>query len=339
MRRRGGDVFARRSRNIGRMIALGVAIFIALCAIFTVIDDGRVIVRTQKVLVPDLPKALEGFTVLHISDLSGIRFGPNQKVIQGALKSKKYNAVCLTGDMVGKRGDAHPLMELLAALDTTKPVFFIAGDSDPAPVGSQASGYYTVLADWVSSAQTRGATFLDAPASMTVGGATVWFSDASQLSLDLDTAETAYANSNTREGTYYADAIMRTKIARQQMSDTNLHITLSHNPVGSDMVLNMLNMADSDGNAFLRTVDLILSGGTVGGQWRLPLIGPVFAGTWFPGSSMPQGYYRSGSLLQYTSAGLGTSGICPLPAFRLFNTPEITLITFTSQLGDDVEFI
>ena len=71
---------------------------------------------------------------------------------------------------------------------STQPVYFIAGDSDPVAVGGQPEGYHTVLADWIAGAQTRGAVYLDAPASLQVGEATVWFSDAAQIDLDLDSA-------------------------------------------------------------------------------------------------------------------------------------------------------
>lgn len=326
----------RKNRHIGRNIVL---IFLALilgCGVYTAVDNGRVTVKKQRVLVAGLPSALEGFTVLHISDLNGHRFGPNQRQLASVLKDKKYSAVIITGDMVGKGGDPYPFYELLSALDTSKPVFFIAGDSDPAPVGGHASGYYTVLADWVTGAQSRGAIFLDAPASMTVGAHRVWFSDAEQLTLDLDTAERAYESSSASESAFYLDSIIRTKEARAQMRDTDLHIALSHAPVGQETVLSIQHAANESENTFLRTVDLIASGGTVGGQWKLPFVGPVWSDGWFPKGKIA-GYYEvgGGRLLQYTSGGLGTSGKNPMPDFRLFNTPEVTLLTFTAEMDDD----
>jgi len=334
-RRQVGVFTAKRRAHPFRWLLWIVLGIVGFCSIHTAVDNGRIVVKTQKVWVANLPKALEGFTVLHISDLNAKRFGPNQKQLAGMLKGKKYNAVCLTGDMVGKKGDTAPFYELLSALDTARPVFFIAGDSDPAPVGERPQGYYTVLADWVAGANTRGATFLGAPASVTVGGSTVWFTDATQLALDLDTAAAAYSASGTPVNAYWAEVIQKTKEARARMQDADLHITLSHLPLMPDLVLRMQSMGGAS-DSFLRTVDLILAGGTAGGQWRVPLIGPVWANGWFPEDRFTQGFRQAGGLPEYISGGLHVSSQSPLPGFRLFNTPEMTLITFTSFMDDGV---
>lgn len=336
MRRRRGNVFSSSRMGFVQWFMVAVGILLVGCGIYTVFDNGRIVMKTQKVLVASLPDSLEGFTILHISDLNGKRFGPRQKLLLDILKKKKYDAVCLTGDMVGTGGDMYPFHELLAALDMTKPVFFIAGDSDPAPVTHQGTDGRTVLADWVTGAAARGAVFLDAPTSVKVGNASIWFSDASQLFLDLDTAESAYASSGRAGAEYYTNLIQRTKNAREQMRDAAVHITLSHNPLKRESVSSLQNSSSTEVGAFFRTVDLILSGGMVGGQWRIPLIGPVFGNGFLPDDSTVLGYHYMGNTLQYISGGLGASGTTPLPPFRLFNTPEITLITLTSMMDESV---
>lgn len=312
------------------LLLLGVVL---LAAVYAAFDNGRVVVRTQRAVVHDLPSSLEGFTVLHISDLSGKQFGPQQKQVLNSLKGKKYNAVCITGDMIGSNGDVYPFYELLSALDVGKPVYFISGDSDPIAVGAQASSY-NVLAEWVLGAQARGATYLGAPASLTVGNDTVWFSDASQLTMDLSGAIAAYTTSDTALGSFYAEMLEQTRQARLRMGDAGLHIALSHNPISGEISERMQSIASADGQEFLRTVDLFLAGGTVGGQWRIPFVGPVWSNGWFPDDTQVLGYQRAGILpqSQYITAGLGINPNNPLPGFRLFNTPSVTLITFTSEM-------
>lgn len=334
----GRDVFRRRRRHPWRWVLLSLLLVVALLGVYIAFDNGRVTVRTQKVFVSDLPKALEGFTVLHVSDLNAHRFGPSQKQISSVLKDRRYHAICVTGDMVGPSGDAHPFLELLAAVDPTRPVYMIAGDADPAPLGGTTSTRYSVLADWIVSAQqARGAVYLGAPAQLQVGDASVWFTDASQLSLDLDTASAAYETTNTAIGLYNAEVISQTRAARAQMSTEDLHITLSHKPVGTEAVQRMQAVSDENGDSFARTVDLILAGGTAGGQWRLPFIGPLWADGWFPPDEQTEGFHYAGSisLLQYISGGLGTNATCPLPPIRVFNTPQMTLISFTGQMSPD----
>lgn len=331
------DVFGKKRRaHPLRWVALLLAGLLVAVGVWTAIDNGRVVVLTQRVLVTDLPKQLEGYTILLISDLNGKRFGPKQAQIAKALKNRAYNAVCLVGDMVGERGDPLPFYELLEALDTSRPAFYIAGDSDPAPIGGQEEGYYSVLADWINGAATRGAVYLSAPARVSVGNASVWFSDAAQLGLDLEGAEAAFSGSTAATATYQLKAVKDTIAARAQMRRSDLHILLSHRPLSGEWFETMAAYGGEAGDEFLRTADLIVAGGYVGGQWRLPFAGALYADGWLPEESAVRGYQYAENLLQYITGGLDVSASTPLPGFRLFNTPEVTLITFTAQIGDDV---
>lgn len=331
------DVYApRKRRHVGKVVMLILFLAIVFAGIYTVIDNGRVVIKTQRVFVANLDPALEGFTVLHISDLNGQRFGPSQKQLAATLKNKRYSAVCFTGDMVGSKGDPAPFYEVLTSLDVNKPVFFISGDSDPQAVGGRSATAVTVLSDWVVGAQqTRGAIFLGAPASVKVGNATVWFSDASHLSLDLDASLVSYESSSTPVSEYYAEVIRQTIAARNQMRETDLHIALTHKPMTQEQVMRTQNLTSDGEQPFIRSVNLFLAGGTTGGGWRLPGIGPVWSDGWFPSDENVLGFHYVGNHLQYISGGLGTDSNSPLPKIRLFNSPEVTLITFTSDIDSD----
>lgn len=333
MARRQAYVFSKRRIGWGYFVLLFMLVCLSGCGVYVVMDNGGAVILTQRVLVSDLPKELEGFTILHISDLNGKRFGPKQKQLESILRNKKYNAVCLTGNMVGASGDAYPLYELLNALDTTKPVFFIAGDSDS--VVSRATGV-SAADDWIMGLEARGARYLEMPTYMTVGKAKVWFSDAAQLSLDLNIAKAAYEASSTSESARQLSIIENTIALRKEMREEDLHVVLSPIPMKEETMQNMQNVNDKDMNAFVRSVDLIIAGGTAGGQWKLPFVGPVWMDGWFPSAQTVQGYHYVSSFLQYTSGGLHVRSKSPLPAFRLFNTPEMTLITFTSFMDEDV---
>lgn len=330
------DVYApRKRRHVGKVILLILFLAIVLAGIYTVIDNGRVVVKTQRVFVANLDPALEGFTLLHISDLNGQRFGPSQKQLAAALKNRRYSAVCITGDMVGSKGDPAPFYELLTSLDA-RPIFFISGDSDPQAVGGRSATAVTVLADWVVGAQqTRSATFLGAPASVKVGNAAVWFSDASQLSLDLEATLASYESSSTPVSEYFAEVIRQTIAARYQMRETDLHIALTHKPITQEQVMRMQSLPSNTDQPFIRAVNLFLAGGSTGGGWRVPGVGAVWADGWFPSDEYVLGFQYAGSHLQYISGGLGMDSNSPLPKFRLFNSPEVTLITFTSDIDSD----
>ena len=155
-------------------------------------------VDEQNVTLVGLPQSLEGYRILHLSDLAGRRFGDEQATILREINTLDYDAVFITGDMVGSSGDPEPFYELLEGLPSSKPVYFIAGDSDPEPVLDSARDITgtveeMVLADWVLGAIERGATYVDAPVELTVGDSSIWISPADLLNLEaselVDTCE------------------------------------------------------------------------------------------------------------------------------------------------------
>jgi len=70
-----------------------------------------------------------------------------------------------------------------------------------------------------------------------------------------------------------------------------------------------------------KSIALMLSGHTHGGQIRLPLVGPL----WLPllGKKYIEGWFRVGDTQLYVNRGLGTMGL----PFRLDCPPEVTVIT------------
>ena len=304
---------------------------IAGLGIYIAIDNGGADVIHQRVLVGSLPEELEEFSVLLVSDLNGKRFGPRQKYLQPTLQGLKYNAVCITGNILDASGSAYPLYELLDALPVHKPIYY-----SPNYAEIPVFGMDIFSLDWVAGLQARGVTFLETPEYMTVGKSKVWFSDASQVFLDLETAKSAYEASSSAQSRYQQQLLTQTISLRKEMGENDLHIVLSPAPMHRNSVVNPQNVTDPDRSRFLNSIHLILSGGTAGGQWQLPLIGPVWSDVWFPKKEEVQGYHYVGNYLQYISSGLGVRSDTPLPHFRMFNTPEITLVTFTSRMDNDV---
>ena len=78
-------------------------------------------VDEQNVTLVGLPQSLEGYRILHLSDLAGRRFGDEQATILREINTLDYDAVFITGDMVGSSGDPEPFYELLEGLYTSLP--------------------------------------------------------------------------------------------------------------------------------------------------------------------------------------------------------------------------
>lgn len=128
-----------KSSHLGcTFTALALILAVAMAAVlFNMAANKRVELKEEKVSVMALDKAFEGFTVLHISDMHASPLGDDLDLWRTLLYSKSFQAVVLTGDMVGTGGDFEPLLSLihtLQQLSPNAPIYFVAGDDDPAPV-------------------------------------------------------------------------------------------------------------------------------------------------------------------------------------------------------------
>ncbi len=308
---------------------------------------------TAKIPVMSLDKTFENFTVLHISDLHAAAVGQDLEAWRTLLYGKRYSAVVLSGDMVGKSGEFAPLVSLLEALqkiNADAPIYVVAGDEDPPPLVSAYRGTPEVYADWVLAAKKAGAIYLDAPVSQQVGKRIVWFIPEYLYSVDVEGMAQVLTNQKEQmeaQGLPYEaqggasyralvarlDAMARSAEALKAMTDKDLQIAVSHVPLGVDYVRTAVEWADVEKIFSIRRVNLVLAGHFVGGQWRLLSMGPVYVPEmgWFPGDEGILGLQRINSVNQYITGGLGASSFYPMPG-RLFNTPNVALLSFTAKI-------
>ncbi len=80
-------------------------------------------------------------------------------------------------------------------------------------------------------------------------------------------------------------------------------------------------------------VDLVLSGHTHGGQWRLPGFGALLTNSRY-GKRYEAGHYRRGETHLVVSRGLGMEGF-GMPRARFFCPPEVVLITLSASGAGD----
>ena len=160
----------RRTGWIGYLLLFFLIIAVAIALNF--INNGRVSVDQVSVTITSLPKDLEKFRILQISDLHGNEYGPNQSTIKTMISTKNYNAVCITGDVCGPDGDYEAFLKLIDLFSV--PVYFIPGDEDPEAIRTAANPENAVKADYILAAEEHGAIYLDHPEKLTVGKSTIW---------------------------------------------------------------------------------------------------------------------------------------------------------------------
>lgn len=308
--------------------------------------------ETQSITLPELPRALEGFTILHLSDLNAASLGANHEHLRKALDKESYQAVCLTGDMVGKSGKVQPLLELLDVLGNKAPVFFIAGSGDPPSLLDAAHGDSEVFSPWVRQAQAKGAVYLDRPWALEEEGSRIWFCPADMFELDLASARRAYQDrtaalkasdnpaspqtgAQLRLAEYQLKTTQTKLAARNEIRAGDTMVALRHHPPDPEVLAEMRQAAEG---ASAHLPQVYLSGQFNGGQARLPWLGPVYLppqeggrGGWLPGDEDISGLSVYKGQAVYISPGLGVSSYYPVPV-RLFNRPTATLIQLTRRL-------
>ena len=98
-----------------------IILFLALVFIitYTYIDNNRINIVQEEVVINNLPSEFEGFKILQISDLHGKSFGKLQKHLSEKINSIDYDIIAITGDMKDVHSDnIDPFINLLKNIKT-----------------------------------------------------------------------------------------------------------------------------------------------------------------------------------------------------------------------------
>ena len=354
-------IFGRTLTYTGFMILMALLIVV----IFLALNNRTVGVEREEIVITGLSEDFKGYNILVISDLNAKNFGENQSTIQRLLASEKYSLVLMLGDMVGPGGDTEPFYELIDLfVDARKPVYFIAGDSDPSPLrdtprdaGEGLTWRQMVLSDWVLGAIEHGATYVDCPMSITRGSSKLWLVPDTYLNLNVSDALNEYKDAYAQEQeayligidvaketlplTYYRRNLLdktRDNIINS-VSSNDVVIMLSHEaPSDSQLTVAQGARSDTDKKNYFPAPDVVFAGHYCGGEWKLPLIGTLYVDSsvlprygWFPDEDYVQGQRSVGSTVIYTTQGLGNNAETILRG-RLNNPPRVTIVTLTGEL-------
>ena len=333
-------------RRIIKIILLILVIFFEVLLIltvdYTIFDNNQINVVRQVVQIKGLPPEFDGFTILQITDLHGKRFGVSQQYLIGIINSLDYDAIAFTGDMLSYRNnDLQPFLEVLHGIKKRPPMFFISGNAGPFDLSYDIKGVKRIYSIDMATGQfldpsivlqRAGCTLLDQPKSIERAGARLWFAaDFSPSQSIFITRQSEQALLTEKDPQQVRDLKVRIEYQKTlqkiyasfRPSDTLIGIF--HYPLTYQMLANPQD---------LPPYDLIIAGHYHGGQIRLPYLGAVYIPDdslpWhglFPPQSLVSGLVQGNGIQQYISRGLGASSRIPFMQFRLFDTPEINLIT------------
>ena len=110
-----------------------IILFLALFFIitYTYIDNNRINIVQEEVVINNLPSEFEGFKILQISDLHGKSFGKLQKHLSEKINSIDYDIIAITGDMKDVHSDnIDPFINLLKNIKNKENIFYVPGNTD-----------------------------------------------------------------------------------------------------------------------------------------------------------------------------------------------------------------
>ncbi|NLX83956.1 MAG: metallophosphoesterase [Clostridiales bacterium] len=354
-RRSGNRLFspARRRKTGCLMVIVLFVLAIVVTLSLNALSNRFVRLEIRPVTILNLPRQLERFRILHLSDLNAAKLGNNQANLLASLGKEPYSAVIMTGDMVGKGGNIQPLLELGAQIPANIPKIFITGDSDPHPYYTAPHGDDEVKAEYIRALESNDFIFLEAPYKLEQDGQIIWFCPGELFMLDLVSAEfslteqvnTLLASDNPyapqtgaqlRYAQHRLDIIAQSKDAFAEMKPEDTIVAVMHHPPDTEQLGEMALLHQEEEVGV--TPSLFLAGQFNNGQARLPGLGPIYLpktsdrkGGFFPGDEDISGLSIVKGYPLHISPGLGVSGFYPVPV-RLFNRPAATILELTSRM-------
>ncbi|PEL07010.1 hypothetical protein CN601_20175 [Bacillus sp. AFS017336] len=330
-------------KNARRKFLIVLLVAILLLVIYTIWDNNRIKIVKQDIIIDHLPKDLEGYKILQITDLHSKEFGKNQRRLLQSINSIDYDSIVFTGDMAlnNETKKYKPFYDLLKGIRNKENAIYIPGNDDPEAYFVNSKGELAKT-EFVKGIEKRGVKFLESVYSVKKNNSSINFVDFEASILNPTQSYVRVngifvpAYERTVQYTDHREKLLSEVSSIDHLNKNDILIALNHFPVVDariDTLLNDPNLKFKD-----RKYDLIIAGHYHGGQIRIPFIGALFVPeSWyknnglFPPQNRVKGLWEYKHTKQYVSAGLGSSEAIPLLKFRFFNPPEINVLTLKSS--------
>lgn len=277
--------------------------------IYTLYDNGRIVVDYVTVTHSQIPESFDGYNILQISDIHGRKFGNENINLVTEINKIDYDMILLTGDYMSdpESGDYWDIVDLLSDIDKKDiPILYILGESDYIPINSDK-----LSDDWnmcifpkeknklMQHFEDIGVKFVYPITPIEKDGETIYFTG-----INYDEKKFDDVNFDV---------------------DKHFSICVTHKPIDYDVNARLEEVNKSR----LHEVDydLSISGHTHGGGICIPFLGALYVegkGV-LPQDEHTAGLHSDGQgRFNYISPGLGSDGF---PWFRFCNPPTLSVIT------------
>ncbi len=289
------------------LLAVAAILLIAL-TVYIIIENKNVQITEITVTSSKLPTSFDGYRIAHISDLHSTEFGENNEKLLKKLADTHPDIIVMTGDLFDPRwGDLSVCVDFAREAVKIAPTYMVSGNHDE--IYRRGDSYtFEVLAPKLSEVGVR-----------VLRGERVYLErDGEQIALLGIDDPIALIRKEFNRQYFEQNEEPRYAISKALNSLPNTEegfaILLAHRPDFFDLYASY-------------GADLVFSGHAHGGQFRLPLIGGLYA----PGQGVfpkyTSGLHTLNGTNMIVSRGLGNASF----PFRFNNPPEIVVATLECE--------
>lgn len=276
-----------------------VLLVLALLIVWTLWGNTALQVSEYHIVSGRIPQGFDGFRIAQVSDLHNAEFGEDNETLFELLSRTEPDIIVVTGDLIDSRQtDIDIALGFVRQAVEIAPVYYVSGNHE------SRVGEYERL-----------------KAGLEEAGAVVLENRKVQIIREGESITLMGIDDPSFRADYlFGDAasVARMEIENQRGDFDGYTILLSHRPELFDLYVDT-------------GMDLVFSGHTHGGQFRLPILGGLVAPNqgFFP--QYDAGRFDEENTTMIVSRGVGNS-IIPI---RFNNRPEIVLVTLRSMKSFD----
>lgn len=318
-----------------RKVSLILFGIIVMFMLYIYLDNNRIKVVEQDIIIDKLANDMADLTIVQLTDLHEKEFGKHQRRLVKKINALDYDVLVFTGDLLNEMDPSNDqsVYAILDGLDNKENILFVPGNSDPPSYKLTPS---FGKSNFVRGMEERGVHFLESFVTVEKDGLVVHFVNFEMAIIEdpekIGNINGVFKSLHAQEEAYqiYQRKLWEELQAANILDTTDVLIALNHYPV----VDIRMDYIEYDPVTSLKAFDLIIAGHYHGGQIRLPFVGALFVpepwyepNSFFPPQDRVKGLWEYNGIKQYVSAGLGSSAEISFFKFRLFNPPEINVLT------------
>ena len=275
-------------------IIIPIIILVVLVIAFLVWQLKDIVTTKYVFKNGNLSNALDGFNILHISDLHNNNC---QKRLVSIIENQSPDIIVVSGDLIDSdKTNVGTALKLISRIITIAPIYYVQGNHE-ARLKTYIQFAASLRKSGVNVLDNTSATFCYKNTIINLVGiiSPIYKSDfSSKLEKSEFNCIKTIINSNVKKGV--------------------LNILLAHNPEQ----LALYSQCN---------VDLVFSGHAHGGMIRLPFIGGIIAPNQGLFPKYTSGIHKANGTSMVISRGVGNH----FPIFRIFNRPEVVVVTLKSK--------